>query len=141
MSLSRDAILGASDIVTETVDVPEWGGKVNIRGLTGRELDDYQNSLRKIVKDQVVAQPNSRAKLLVKTLVNDEGGRLFADKDVEALARRSGRVLDRLWDVAARLSGISEEEQEEIEGNSAGEESGSSSSSSPVNSDEPEQSY
>lgn len=140
MSLSRDAILGASDIQTETVDVPEWGGKVTIRGLTGRELDDYQNSLRKIVRDQVVMQPNSRAKLLVKSIVDDQGSRLFTDKDVDALARRSGRVLDRLWDVAARLSGITDEEQEEMEGNSDAASSGSSSSSSPVPSDAPVQS-
>ncbi|MGQ4513700.1 hypothetical protein [Streptomyces sp. DW26H14] len=135
MSLSRDAILGASDVQIETVDVPEWGDKVHVKGLTGRELDDYQNSLRKIVRDQVVVQPNAHSKLLVKALVDERGDRLFGDKDVDALARKSGRVLDRLWDVAARLSGITDEEQEEIEGNSDAALSGDSTSDSPETSE------
>ena len=39
MALSRDSILKASDIKTETVPVPEWGGDVNLRGHSGEELD------------------------------------------------------------------------------------------------------
>lgn len=130
MSLSRDAILGAADSQTETVDVPEWGGKVTVRSLTGREADDYQNSLRKFVNGQIVVQPNSRAKLVVRALVDDTGARLFSDKDAEQLGRKSAKVLDRLWDVAARLSGLSEAEQEEIEGNSDAAQSGASTSDS-----------
>ena len=36
MLLTRDAILAAADIQTETVPVPEWGGEVAVRPLTGR---------------------------------------------------------------------------------------------------------
>lgn len=135
MSLSRDAILGASDSNSETLDVPEWGGKVNVRSLTGRELDDYQNSLRKIVNNQIIVQPNAHAKLVARALVDDNGVRLFTDKDVDALGKKNAKVLDRLWDVAARLSGISDEEQEEIEGNSDGEPNAASTSGSPETSE------
>lgn len=131
MSLSRDAILGASDQVTEPVDVPEWGGKVNVRSLTGRELDHYNSNIRKQVGNQVVMQPNPRAKLVALALVDDAGERLFADKDVEALGRKNSKVIDRLWDVAARLSGLTDEEQDEIEGNSDAALSGDSPSDSP----------
>jgi hypothetical protein len=141
MSLSRDAILGAVDSQTETVDVPEWGGKVSVRSLTGRELDSYNNSLRKQVGNQVVMQPNAHAKLVALALVDEHGVRLFTDKDVEALGRKNSKVLDRLWDVAARLSGLTEEEQAEMEGNFEAGTTGSSSSSSPAPSDGPVQSY
>lgn len=141
MSLSRDDILGAYDQVTETVDVPEWGDKVNVRSLTGRELDHYNASIRKQVGNQMVVQPNVRARLLVLALVDDAGVRLFTDKDVDLVGRKNSKAIDRLWDVAARLSGLSEEAQEAMEGNSGSEETDSSSSSSPEPSDAPAQSY
>ena len=34
--LSREQILKAKDIKQETVDVPEWGGKVIVMGLNGK---------------------------------------------------------------------------------------------------------
>lgn len=34
---SLDAILGAEDVKTETVEVPEWGCSVTVRGLTRGE--------------------------------------------------------------------------------------------------------
>ena len=35
MRLSRDDILKAADNEPEEVDVPEWGGSVLVRGMTG----------------------------------------------------------------------------------------------------------
>lgn len=134
MSLTREAILGADDIQTETVDVPGWGDKVTVKGLTGAELDDYQNSVRRFRAGQVEMLGNGRAKLLVRTLVDDSGRRLFEDKDAAALGKKSGRIIDQLYDVAARLSGLSEEEQDEMEGNSEAAESAASTSTSPENS-------
>ena len=53
MALNRAAILEAKDIPTETVPVPEWGGDVIVRGLTGDELDDYQGSIRQFRRSLV----------------------------------------------------------------------------------------
>lgn len=135
MSLSRDAILGAQDTLVEKVPVPEWGGDVIVRGLSGTDLDSYQDSCR--VFNGVEMMPalgNARAKLLVRCLVDEAGERLFGDEDVDELGRKAGRIIDRLYDVAARLSGITEEMQAELEGNSAAAPSGGSASSSPVSS-------
>ncbi|MFF2383772.1 hypothetical protein [Streptomyces sp. NPDC058108] len=138
MALSRDAILGAVDVQTEKVPVKEWGDDVIVRGLTGEELDAYQASIRQLRPrldgkgmEPVMIHDNMRAKLLVKCLVDEAGERLFTDKDVAALGAKNGKVLDRLYDVAAALSGLSEEEQEEMEGNSDPAESAGSTSSSP----------
>jgi hypothetical protein len=145
MALSRDAILAADDIQTEKVPVPEWGDEVIIRGLTGEELDAYQASRRQIrnlgtpQQEMVLIQDNARATLLVKCLVDEHGDRIFTDKDAGLLGMKNGKVLDRLYDVATRLSGLSEEEQEAMEGNSATPTpDGVSSSSSPAPSDAPE---
>lgn len=141
MALSRDAILGAVDIQTEKVPVPEWGDDVIIRGLTGEERDAYEGSRRQIrnlgtpQQEMVLIQDNMRANLLVKCIVDENGERLFTDRDAGLLGMKNGRVLDRLFDVAARLSGLNDEEQEKLEGNSGTGDG--STSSSPATSDAP----
>jgi hypothetical protein len=136
MALSRDGILGAVDVQIEKVPVPEWGDEVIVRGLTGDELDDYQGSVRQFRPtfdgkgmEAVLIQEGMRAKLLVKCLIDEAGERLFTDQDAPALGAKNGSVIDRLYDVAARLSGLSEEEKQELEGNSEPAESAGSSSS------------
>jgi len=125
MALSRDGILEAVDVQTEKADVPEWGGEVIIRGLTGDELDAFQGSIRQFRPtfdgkgmEPVLIQEGMRAKLLVKCLVDEAGERLFTDQDAPALGAKNGAVIDRLYDIATRLSGLSEEEKAELEGNS-----------------------
>lgn len=43
--LSREQILGCSDIPTEIVKVPEWGGEVMVKGLTGSQRDWLEMSI------------------------------------------------------------------------------------------------
>ncbi|MFJ6729987.1 phage tail assembly chaperone [Streptomyces sp. NPDC091281] len=142
MALSADAILGAEDTQIKTVDVPEWGGEVAVRGLTGMERDAYEASIQQIrpkpdgTREVVFVRDNARAKLLVKCLVDPDGRRLFKDTDAPALGKKNGAVIDRLYDVATELSGMSDAAQDDIEGNSEAAPSGDSSSSSPETSDE-----
>ena len=42
MVLSKEQILQADDLKTETVEVPEWGGDVLLRELRGRERDAFE---------------------------------------------------------------------------------------------------
>lgn len=146
MPLSRDGILGAVDIQTEKVFVPEWKDDVIIRGLTGEELDAFQGSIRQFRPtfdgkgmEPVLIQDNMRAKLLVKCLVDEAGERLFQDSDASALGAKSGTVIDRLYDIASRLAGLSEDEKAELEGNSepATESAGSTSESPETSSTAP----
>lgn len=115
MTLSADAILAADDIVTETVDCPEWGGKVHVKAMTGADRDAFEQSIRRNGEIDVT---NARAKLLVRVLVNENGTRIFADRHAPDLGKKSSLVINRLYEVAARLSGMSDEEQEALEGNS-----------------------
>lgn len=138
MSLSRDDILNAPDLLFEPVPVPEWGGEVIIRSLTGEERDAWEASRRQVrnagTKHQevIITSDNARAGLLVKCIVDEAGERRFTDRDIPALGKKSGKVLDRLFDVAARLSGISDDAEDELEGNSeAPTASGASASPSP----------
>lgn len=110
--LSRDEILSAIDIRIVQVEVPEWGGSVYVRALTGAQRDQYEESLirwRATKGKQVaatVALGNARAKLVSLALVNEDGEPLFTDRDVAALGEKSAAALERVFDVAAKLSGL-----------------------------------
>lgn len=119
----REQILGADDRETQTVPVPEWDTEVTVQALSGKERDAYEASLVDIVEETrngktvEVAQTNlenSRAKLIVQAVVDEDGTRVFSDDDVEAVGNKSGKALDRIYDVARDLAGISDEEIEEI---------------------------
>jgi hypothetical protein len=43
--LAKDFILQASDIATEEVAIPEWGGTVKVRGLSGAERNECEQSV------------------------------------------------------------------------------------------------
>jgi hypothetical protein len=123
--LSVDAILAADDRVIEAVPVPEWGGMVYVKSMTGTERDAFEQSMR---RNGELDLTNARAKLLVRTIVNQGGTQKFSDAQAPALGKKNAAVLSRLYDVAARLSGMSDEAQEEMEGNSEMVEAGDASS-------------
>jgi hypothetical protein len=129
MALSRDGILGATDIKTKEVDVPEWGGSVLIKGMTGAERDQFEAGNRDGSGNQNLR--NLRARFLVRCIVNETGTRMFADQDAAALGKKSSSALNRLWEAANDINGTSEAAQEETEGNSGtgGTEGGSDSPS------------
>src|SRR5215470_8579640 len=135
MTLSRDAILGASDIETESVPCPEWGGPVLIKGMTGAERDAFEAMIRKGGGE--VDLRNARARLLVRVIVNESGTRIFTDADAADLGKKSARVINRLYDAAAKLSGLADEDIAELEGNSEAAPSGDSSSTLPGSSAAP----
>ena len=43
--LTREQILKADDMTTERVPVPEWGGEVLVKSLTGRQRDEFEGSM------------------------------------------------------------------------------------------------
>ncbi|MFP3890982.1 hypothetical protein [uncultured Ralstonia sp.] len=130
MALSKDQILGASDLPNQTVPVPEWGGDVIIRTMTGAARDAYEASMVVFKDGQRVADlTNMRAKLVAATLVDDTGRLLFtAAEEVEALAAKSASVLERLFRVAQDLNGMGAASVEQAQKNSNAAPSGASPS-------------
>ena len=129
MLLGKEAILAADDIRSERVEIPEWGGEVMVRGLTGAQRDAWESSMsRRVGKQMVPDMRNFRARLVVLCVVDETGELVFHGGDIDALAGKSGSALDKIYGVAARLSGISEDDAEELAKNSGATDGGSSSS-------------
>jgi len=113
--LTREQILEAPDITTEVVEVPEWGGEVKVKAMTGSERDAFEAMLIKGKgKDTTVNMQNVRAKLVAHTVVNGDNKRMFTDQDITALGQKSAAALDRVFAVSQRLSRIKDEDVEEL---------------------------
>ncbi|MCC6797715.1 MAG: hypothetical protein IT366_21560 [Candidatus Hydrogenedentes bacterium] len=112
------ACLSKSDIANkqdarkwETVDVPEWGGSVNVRVMTANERD----MLEVRFKDQRIG---SRAYLACMLCCDENGVDLFSDEDLPMLEKKSASSLNRIFEVALRLNGMTDEAVAEMEKNS-----------------------
>lgn len=113
--LNRDAILTADDLQTEDVQVPEWGGTVRVRSLIGSERDAFEAHVAGDGKKANL--DNLRARLVALTIVDDKGERVFSDGDVKKLGMKNAAALNRVFDAAQRLSGLTEADVEEMAGN------------------------
>lgn len=113
--LSKAQILAAKDLDSEIVKVPEWGGDVKVRTMTGVERDSFESSIFETKgTDTKQNLTNLRAKLVGRVLVDDEGNRLFTDREIEELGKKSARALDKVFKVAQRLNGIGGDAVEEL---------------------------
>lgn len=110
MPLSRDEILRAVDLPTEAVDVPEWGGTVLVRGLTAKErLDIAREITGPDGKVDHALTLDLQIGLPFKCMVDLDGKRLFdSPDDLRLLKNKSAAALERVFDVAQRLSGMSQ---------------------------------
>lgn len=133
MTLTRDAILEANDTIMEPVEVPEWGGSVMVRAMTGVDRDAFDASMVKFGPDGkgVTDLSNMRVKLLSRTIVDEAGNRIFTDADMEALGRKSAAALERVYQVAQRLNLVGAAGTEAAAKNSASGQSSDSGINSP----------
>lgn len=132
--LDKKAILSAQDLPTKEVKVPEWGGTVTVKALTSKQRDEYEASH---ILDGKVDLSNLRARLCVRCIVDKKGNRVFQDTDAEALGRKSGAAMDRVFAVAQKLSGLSDRDVEELAKNLPSGLGAASSSVSASSSDTP----
>ena len=111
--LDRNSILQMDDLPKEKVSVPECGnGDLWVKTLTGSERDSFEQSM--VQKKNKPNLNNVRARFAVLTICDEKGERLFTDNDAEALGKKSAAALDRVFEVAQRLNGFSDDDQREL---------------------------
>ncbi|MFC4494065.1 hypothetical protein ACFPA8_07955 [Streptomyces ovatisporus] len=117
--LSADDILSADDLGTEDVEVPEWGGTVRVQGMSGSERDRFEAGFVDSKGDRLSSEKaleDYRARLASACIVDENGKRLFQGAAIKRLGQKNAQALQRVCDVAMRLSGMSNEDQEELLG-------------------------
>ena len=127
------AAAAASGLPREVVSVPEFGDGVtlSLQGMTGTQRDAWEKSLI-VGKGQRrdVNTENIRARLVVKSLFTDDwSARMFTDAEAAVVGTWRVDVLQRLFTVAQRLSGVSDADVDEL-GKSSAPTAGSASPTS-----------
>jgi hypothetical protein len=120
--LSRDAIKKAQDWKLEKVEVPEWGGDVYLKTLSGTERDLFEDGYA----DQKMK--NFRARFLALSLCDDNGERLYGDDAASELGTKSSVVLNRLFDKAWALNAFRTEDVDALGNDSPSDPSDDSTS-------------
>lgn len=117
--LTKEQILACDDIQLELVAVPEWGGDVYVKSLTGAERDWLEMSTyeEKKGKDKNINMKNFRAKLVSLSVCDEHKQRLFDEKDIDVLTAKSAAALQRIFEVAQRLSGFTNADADELSKN------------------------
>lgn len=110
--LTKKDILAAQDLKTEVVDVPEWGGKVKVCGLSATDRDGFENEM--FEQSQSPGMKIVRASLCARCIVDEKNKRLFTDGEVKQLGAKSAVALNRVFKVAQKLCGLREEDVEEL---------------------------
>ncbi len=119
MLLTRDQILAAQDIETIEVDVPQWGGSVLVRGLTAAQRGQFTAAImEQRGKQQTVKLQDIQVRLCALSIVDEQGKRMFADHELHLLAEKSAAALQHVFEAGQRLSGLSNEDVEELTKNS-----------------------
>jgi hypothetical protein len=113
--LNRESILSATDLTIEKVDLPEWGGHVFVKSMTGAERDRWE--IQTVASGKNKAPENIRAQLAAMTVCDEAGALLFSVDDVIALSSKSAKALDRIMETALQVNGLSQKHVEELEKN------------------------
>ena len=124
--LTGAEFLAIEDDDAEWADLSRWAGDgtgVWIRSMTADERDSYEQSLIKQSQGRgarggsvEMDLRNARAKLVARCAVSAEvdGVRIFTDEDAVKIGNKNAPMIDMLYDVASRVSGIRKEDLDEV---------------------------
>ncbi len=117
--LNKSQILGVDTLRTMEIEVPEWNGTIAVRELTGAKRDIYEGIMLRSVNSagNVTSLKGLRAKLIVMSVIDDEGNLMFTDKDLDAITSKSGYVIDRISEQLTTFNHLKEEAAKDDEGN------------------------
>ena len=115
--LSKNAILDSDPRTYKTVVIPEWGGELRLRSLTGKERDSFEQSLSVTRGNKTKPNlDNFRARMVALCAVDENNELLFTNRvDISALGDKNVAGLQRAYRACQELNGMGEDEDEAVE--------------------------
>lgn len=102
--LTKAEILAAEDRRHEELDVPAWGGWLIVWSMTGIDRDSYEAEMVATGDDDRYDLSNLRAKLVARSIGDEQGTRLFSESEIEILGLKDAAALEQVAAVARRVS-------------------------------------
>lgn len=105
MSILRDRIFSCDDAQRRTVEIPEWGLSLEVRGMSGAARaaimqatadNDGAINFTRMIPDIIIGC----------TFDPETGEQVFDEGDRDALMMKSGKALDRIVETAMEISGM-----------------------------------
>lgn len=115
---AREVILNANDLqLSGPVAIPEWNNvEVFYSLMNSEERSGYENLMMSVDGQQM--PKHAKETLLQKCLVNQDGGKIFAESDIKLIALKSSTVIHRIFMELMKLHGMTVESLEKQEKNS-----------------------
>ena len=118
--LTLEQIIAVDDHRYQIEDVPEWGGKVKLRGMDTTTRTQYEAKMYRLTKSPKGLEDEDWQLLKIRVLAQclyDANDNLLFDPKNEAqwklLGKKSAIVIDRLFDLCTTLSGLGEKAEGE----------------------------
>lgn len=123
-AIALEDIFNANDLAMRAVDVPEWGGTLYVREMSGEQLAFFaQNAEVNDSGDMLTNSVEFMSRCIVMVMCDEKGnltGRQPGDEDFEATAAKlrvkSSKPLTRVFMEALKASGLTGKSLEDIEG-------------------------
>jgi len=97
--LTAEEILATDDLVIKELNIPEWGGIVRFRTMSGGESLQFQEENKE-------DKTTSWIRIFSKCAVDENGQRLFTDKQMDALLKKSTKVFLTVQTFLIKLNGM-----------------------------------
>jgi hypothetical protein len=110
--LNLEDIRSADDTGAVEVEIPEWGGAVYVRGLTGGERAEIEEQVQKNL-----SMRNLKIDLTLKCTLDADGNRIFTKAEKSLLLNKSSTAIEKIFNKVFELSGLTPEGEEIAEGN------------------------
>jgi hypothetical protein len=113
----RDKIFAAKDIKEEKVLVPEWDTELLIKGLNGKDRSDLLAACIDM-KTGSMDLEKLYPMLIIATAYDPETGeKVFEATDRDQINTKSGGALEKVGQVAMKLSGLNKDDLENAKKN------------------------
>jgi len=116
--LTKDQILQVEDLQTKDVYVKPWNGYVRVRTMTAHERDKFEQQMFTNTGGRKEKMEDVRASLVSMAVVDEDGKRIFTEKDVKKLSGKSAAALDKIFSEAQELNSVKDEDVEDMIKNS-----------------------
>lgn len=101
--MNKAEFISKAKELTQYEDVKTPIGVVRVRGLNARDRDAFEVCLQKGVTEDI----DIRIRFAIACVVDENGNRLFSEKDRKELSELPGEVFSEIVYAVMRLSGLS----------------------------------